>query len=490
MRYSLLILLLLLGLSSKGSHIIGGNFEVTQKSGNEFNVMLTIFKDCSRGTARLTDMYVSAFDAATGAEVVRVLIAINPGDTLALGDECYSPPSLCVEEYNYLDSITLPNNPNGYILSAQLCCRNAIIDNIVNPDQTGMTWTVKVPDPAIGNSTPRLGRYPTAGFLCLQQLRTLDLGAVDPDGDSLFYELVTPYTSPSSPPGSNPAKAPPYSPINWNTGYSANNAIIGNPSLQIDGNTGVLTCNASQIGLYVFAYSVSEYRGGVRIGEVRRDMQLQVLPCETNTLPTFVAPQTLSYNTIVREETCISILVVDSNETDSIYVTSEFAATPGYEGSTAPSSIKKNGFGSVQGQICYTPNCLDVNLVKTMAINLKAISYNCRHTDTITESLVINLESINPDVEELFPNVFTPNGDGANDFFQLTEPISIPCLNDFEIRIFNRWGTLVYEHQGSDFSWDGNYKSRETADGVYYFIINGSYTDEPFTYKNFLTLIR
>ncbi len=491
MRYSLLILLIFtLGVSVKASHIIGGNFEITQIGTNTFRVKLVIFKDCSPGTASLGSMQISAFDISSGSRVTNLLMQLPAGDTLTLGDECYSPPSLCIEEYTYLDSITLPDNPGGYTISAQVCCRNYAIDNLINPGGTGMTWVAEIPDPAIGNSTPKLGRYPSKGFLCLDDLRTLDLGATDPDGDSLYYQMVTPYNSGSGTGGNSPPSFPPYNPVNWESGYSASNAIPGNPSLKIDPETGVLECNASQLGLFVFAYSVSEYRNGVKIGEVRRDMQLQVLACENNRLPEFLAPKQLTFQTAAKEETCFQVYVVDSNALDSIYLISDFEVSPQNDQITPPSSLNIGGFEAVQGAICYTPNCIDVSLVKKMNIQLQAVSYNCKYTDTITETVVINLQAISPDVEDLFPNVFTPNEDGVNDNFELSEPLSIPCLSDFEIRIFNRWGTLVYEHQGSDFSWDGNYQSRQTTEGVYYFIINGSYTDKVFSYKNFLTLMR
>lgn len=69
------------------------------------------------------------------------------------------------------------------------------------------------------------------------------------------------------------------------------------------------------------------------------------------------------------------------------------------------------------------------------------------------------------------PNVFTPNGDGANDLFKLK---TMEQLFDFEIKIFNRWGNQVHAFKGEpeDFSWDGNLKSngQPAADGVYFYI--------------------
>ena len=59
------------------------------------------------------------------------------------------------------------------------------------------------------------------------------------------------------------------------------------------------------------------------------------------------------------------------------------------------------------------------------------------------------------------PNVFSPNGDGLNDFF---------VINGIEgtrntLRIFNRWGQVIYEIQNYRNQWDG----RDAPDGTYYY---------------------
>jgi gliding motility-associated-like protein len=67
------------------------------------------------------------------------------------------------------------------------------------------------------------------------------------------------------------------------------------------------------------------------------------------------------------------------------------------------------------------------------------------------------------------PNVFTPNGDGANDLF-------IPFKNwrfveRIELQIFNRWGNLVFETQDPDINWNGTNRSGdELADGTYFYV--------------------
>jgi len=62
------------------------------------------------------------------------------------------------------------------------------------------------------------------------------------------------------------------------------------------------------------------------------------------------------------------------------------------------------------------------------------------------------------------PNIFTPNADGINDEFRLIE---YACIQDFRIRIFNRWGKQVFESNSKDFIWNGS----SSPDGIYYYDI-------------------
>ena len=83
------------------------------------------------------------------------------------------------------------------------------------------------------------------------------------------------------------------------------------------------------------------------------------------------------------------------------------------------------------------------------------------------------------------PNVFTPDGDGANDLFdvQVGERLE-SCTN---IQIYNRWGVLVFESYGNNHSWDGTtFTGKECAMGVYIFRLNVNGTE----YKGTVTLLR
>ncbi|MEM7036520.1 MAG: gliding motility-associated C-terminal domain-containing protein [Bacteroidota bacterium] len=71
------------------------------------------------------------------------------------------------------------------------------------------------------------------------------------------------------------------------------------------------------------------------------------------------------------------------------------------------------------------------------------------------------------------PNVFSPNGDDLNDYFQVTY-VNMEYLS---VRIFDRWGKFVYESLNKDFQWDGTYNGRPLPEGVYYFQMLYKFSD-------------
>lgn len=75
------------------------------------------------------------------------------------------------------------------------------------------------------------------------------------------------------------------------------------------------------------------------------------------------------------------------------------------------------------------------------------------------------------------PNAFTPNGDGLNEFFIIRGM----GINDFNLKIFNRWGNLLFESTNMDKSWDGTFNGDPVSAGVYVYLI--SYRDYRGKYK-------
>ena len=88
------------------------------------------------------------------------------------------------------------------------------------------------------------------------------------------------------------------------------------------------------------------------------------------------------------------------------------------------------------------------------------------------ESLIDETYCFDNCPEYELPNVFTPNADGVNDWFI---PFPYRYVDHVDLKIYNRWGELVFEHNGSpDIKWDGfSIKTNKlVTDGVYYYVCN------------------
>ncbi|MBE0647598.1 MAG: gliding motility-associated C-terminal domain-containing protein [Bacteroidales bacterium] len=64
--------------------------------------------------------------------------------------------------------------------------------------------------------------------------------------------------------------------------------------------------------------------------------------------------------------------------------------------------------------------------------------------------------------------LFTPNGDGFNDFWVIKD---METLGTCSVRIFNSWGSQVYENADYQNTWDGRSNNAELPSGPYYYVV-------------------
>lgn len=92
---------------------------------------------------------------------------------------------------------------------------------------------------------------------------------------------------------------------------------------------------------------------------------------------------------------------------------------------------------------------------------------NCQASDSINVS-VINCEDT---CQFFIPNTFTPNNDTYNDVFQVYTP-STCIYSNYQFRIFNRWGELIFESKDIEDNWDGKHNGYKVPTGTYIWVLN------------------
>lgn len=81
-------------------------------------------------------------------------------------------------------------------------------------------------------------------------------------------------------------------------------------------------------------------------------------------------------------------------------------------------------------------------------------------------------------------HLFTPNNDGYNDTWEIPDMASYGIC---DVRVFNRWGKLVYANKNYDNLWDGRSNDGDLPDGAYYFIVK---TQNSGTISGTLNIVR
>ncbi|MFL5731309.1 MAG: gliding motility-associated C-terminal domain-containing protein [Cytophagaceae bacterium] len=297
----LVLLIFFICFQSQASHIVGGEFQLKYKRGYNYEIILRMYFDDINAQAGLLtsdiEIDVAIYQKSNNFLMTPHGIKLKQVSNNFIGyvhPECSAFDQNTVRTrllyYTTPDDIQLDpcvyNDPGGYYIVWERCCRNATIKNIFTPDEVGNAFYLEFPPTGNPSCTSRiintspLFTQVTGEFPCLNQPFNIDFGAFDPDGDSLVYRMVTPQKGYAIPFDSEPFPDPgPYPDISWNFPYGTNNQIPGSPPLSVNSRTGLLSVTPSETGLFAFAMEVDEYRNGVKIGMIRRDFQFLVINC-------------------------------------------------------------------------------------------------------------------------------------------------------------------------------------------------------------------
>ena len=372
-------MLLMTSQQLKASHAMGADLTYQCMGGNTYKLRVSFYRDCI-GINAPTNVYVNVRSTSCGQNLGVTCYPIA-GTGQQVTYLCPTAQSTCnggsftgIQEWVYEGVITLPLQCPDWSFSYTLCCRNAAITTISTPgSNTFYIYATLNNTISPCNSSPTFSNKPVP-FACLGQQLCFNHGAVDPDGDSLVYSLVTPKQTATAD-------------VNYLAPYNATNPLNSFPTTQFNTQTGDICFTPQQLQVTVMAVLVKEYRNGVLIGSVVRDIQVTVLNCNNN-LPTLSGINgTNNYNMTVCANTpfCFNIF---SNDADAGQQISLFANN-GISAGTFNSSVAQHPTGT----FCWTPKTSDISNTPncfTVRVNDDA----CPYTGSQTYSYCITVKGI------------------------------------------------------------------------------------------------
>jgi hypothetical protein len=362
---ALTALVALLGLITplQASHYAGGQITYTYTGvGNVYTITETVYRDCA-GITLGTTSSINITNNVGAATIPGTLNRTTFSDITPL---CPGQQSRCattagaygIEEHIYTGNFTLnplANNGVYTIASTATCCRNNAITTITSPGSQEMyLYTTLNPSLSPRNNSPVFLNRPIA-FLCANQPATLSPNAFDPDGDALQYSL-----SPCLDLSVN-------DPVTYASGFSATSPLSTSGGVSINASTGEIAFTPTVINqVAVICIKASEYRNGVKIGEIVRDIQVRILNC--NNTPPAVAPIS-SVVVPVGTTFCTPVSATDVNG-QSITLTATSGIIP-----PATFTVTGSGAGFANGQFCWTPTAAYAGNTYTVTIN--AVDNGC-----------------------------------------------------------------------------------------------------------------
>jgi gliding motility-associated-like protein len=270
------------------SHLVGGKITYRYLGANKYQITLSVYRDCSVTTPFDNPAFISIFNKANNNLIYNKGLALYSQSVIpvALPNPCFAPPpGICLEIGNYIDTVTLAPNSQGYTITYQKCCRNATLLNVITPQTNGTTITNDIP-PQI-NNTPSFLNFPPI-FICLTDTFKYSFACTDIDGDILKYKLCDPFFGASFAINTpNPASPPPYSPVIWSAAFSATNPIPNSGGITLNQNNGQLKFKPNMLGQYAIGICVEEYRHNALININRLELQFNIVNCYlTSSIPT------------------------------------------------------------------------------------------------------------------------------------------------------------------------------------------------------------
>lgn len=357
---------------ARASHCAGGEITYEWVSDSTYKFTLHFYRDCSSTltSGPTTICYYNADGTKSGS--FQLTLSNTPTE---VSPGCPGFPTTCTQanstlpgykEHIYTANFTVPGRSN-WTFYTYLSARNGALNYTGQPyfyvDATLNNTTYQ------GYSSPVFSVLPVP-YVCVNQPYAYNNGAVDPNSDSLAFELVAPRAASTCASNGNNVTPILIAPFNL-----TNNPFACNNSFVMSAVSGQMNFTPSLQGPWALAVKVKKYRHGLLLATIVRDMQIQVIPCNSvqpslATITSSIQGATLDNAGVL--QTCANNALsfcfnATSSSANPVLVASDnhTVATPG-----ATVTYTGQASGSVTGCFSWTPNTNDTG-IKVLTITIK-----------------------------------------------------------------------------------------------------------------------
>lgn len=371
---------------SYASHAMGADLTYTclgvgpTPGSMQYALTYSFFRDCSGITpSNLIDFQITN---TCGLPIQNINLT-QLGQPVDVPTACPSALTTChgglntgIQQYTYTGIITLPDSCANWQIGHAESARNAAITTITGAGSDNL-YVFSTINNLSGecNSSP-LFTNPPVPFACVGQRFCFNHGGYDAEGDSLAYQLITPRTGPNA-----------SDTVTYLAGFSAANPVLSAPPVTFDPISGDICMIATATDVSVFAVLVNEYRNGVLIGQVERDVQITVQNCG-NIIPFATgingAPS-FSRTICANSQFCFYIASIDPDVVNTTTLTWN-STIPGATFTTT-NGHRDSAF------FCWTPTTADISL-NPYCFTVIVQDDNCPLQGTNTYSYCITVNGV------------------------------------------------------------------------------------------------
>ncbi len=258
---------------ANASHIQGADLSYKYVRGQKYIVNYTLYRECSGIPAPSNVNLKLHSQNASFSSFHSLELVPNTGQEIS--KLCASATTTCaggnvaaVQEWKYSAEIEIPSGQVDWKMSTIDCCRNATITTISEPSSESLYLEAFLNNSLGPNNSAEFVDVPLT-LLNVNQNQIIRSTATDADGDVLVYSMVSPKTGESET-------------VNFLSPYHATNPF--GTEMVLNNENGEIQLKPMQSVNGVIAVSVAEYRNGILIGTITRDMQMNV-QLSSNSIP-------------------------------------------------------------------------------------------------------------------------------------------------------------------------------------------------------------